>query len=43
MLPHAGGADLLTLIDQGELEAALAEVTDLATAAQAAHRDRANA
>jgi hypothetical protein len=43
MLPHAGGADLLTLIDQAELEAALAEVTDLATAAQAAHRDRANA
>ena len=40
MLPHAGGADLLAAVDQAELDDALAEVTDLATAAQASHRER---
>ena len=40
MLPHAGGADLLTQVDQAELETALVEVTELATAARDAHRER---
>jgi hypothetical protein len=40
MLPHAGGADLLAAVNQAELDDALAEVTDLATAAQASHRER---
>jgi len=43
MLPHAGGADLVAQLDQAELDAALTEVTELATAAQTAHRERANA
>jgi hypothetical protein len=43
MLPHAGGADLVAQLEPAELETALAEVTELATAAQAAHRERAGA
>ena len=41
MLPLAGGADLVGALDQAALDAALAEVTPMATAAQAAHRTRA--
>ena len=41
MLPNAGGADLVPKLDQRAIDDALAEVTVLATAAQAAHRDRA--
>ena len=40
MLPHAGGADLVAQLDATKLEAALADVTELAVAAQAAHRER---
>ena len=43
MLPHAGGADLVAQIDPTELDVALVEVTELATAAQAAHRERTGA
>ena len=43
MLPHAGGGELVPQIGAAELEAALAEVGGLATAAQSAHRERANA
>ena len=40
MLPHAGGADLVAELDQRIINDALVEVTELATTAQAAHRDR---
>ena len=40
MLPHAGGADLVTKLDPTMLDAALDEVTELAEAAQSAHRER---
>jgi hypothetical protein len=43
MLPHAGGADLVGQIDRAQLDAALDHVTDLAAAAQTAHRERASA
>src|SRR5262245_19943071 len=39
MLPHAGGTALVEQLDRGTLDTALVEVTDLATAAQAAHRE----
>ena len=41
MLPHAGGSDLVEKLDQRAIDDALTEVTELATAAQAAHRERA--
>lgn len=41
MLPNAGGADLVTQLDQRTIDDALEEVSRLATDAQTAHRERA--
>ena len=40
MLPLAGGGALVPQLDQAALDRALAEVVPMATAAQAAHRER---